>query len=429
MQTGKQPDASASMHSKAPKRFFYRLYLAITWVFMKIVYRVRFIRDKHISSERGPYFIVGNHVSYLDPVLCLLSLNRLAVRFVAGEEVVSGKMLRILLAPLSVIHIKPFRVNYSTTREIIESIKSGISVALFPETQRSISGDMTPFGLSTAKLIKHIRVPVASAFSRGGYLGWPRWAKIFRPGHIEMETTLLFTKEETEKLPLHEIQRRLEKALATEDYAWQLNRRHPVRYFSLKPAAGLSKICHWCPVCDKPLSMESRKRTLRCVNCGQAFRLDASGFFSASPGSRPVFDHPLEFARWQRRRLVKAFEEGQEISDRCRLEFRETVGQGITPPERRSLQGIGRIVKDGLLFEGDDRGKIFFPLGETPSLYTMIGLYADVLSDKYVWRLYPESEGFTSLLTDCARSIWEHRNGSASCAAAEVCSPVSVCTG
>ncbi len=399
------------LDARAPKRFIYRLYLGIAWFFMKLLYRVRFIRDPRITKENGPYFIVGNHVSFLDPIFCLLSLNKLSIRFVAGIEVTSGKLLKKLLAPLSMIPIKPFRVSYATTREIIASVRSGLSVALYPETQRSIAGDLTPFGLSTAKLIKHLRVPVVSAFARGGYLGWPRWAKMFRPGHIEMETRLLFTGEEAAELSLQEIQARLTKAITTEDYAWQLRRKRPVRFISMKPAQGLSRICHWCPACDRPMSMTSGGRNLSCRHCGQTFRIDLTGFFTAAPGSRPSFDHPLEYATWQSRRLARALEEGEIISNPCRIEFHESVAGDDAVPDKTIRQGFCELVRDGLLFTDDsDRSEMLFLLGENPSLYTSLGSFADVTSNGFIWRLYPESEGFTSIMTDYTRIIWEKRN-------------------
>lgn len=411
MRTEKSSDASKQSQVRAPKRFIYRLYLAIAWILTKLLYRVRYIRDPRITKEDGPYFVVGNHVSYLDPIFCLLALNQLSIRFVAGIEVTSGKLLKKLLAPLAMIPIKPFRVSYSTTREIIASIKSGLSVALYPETQRSIAGDLTPFGPSTAKLIRHLRVPVVSVFTRGGYLGWPRWAKMFRPGHVELETRLLFTREEINELSLDEIQDRMAKAITTEDYEWQMRRRRPVRFISMKPAQGLARICHWCPACDRPLSMESGNRTLTCRHCGQSFCLDLTGFLTAAHGSRPFFDHPLQFVEWQRRRLAQALEDGDIISDRCRIEFHENIVENDTKPEKMMRYGICTLVQDGLRFTDDnDHSELHFTLGETPALYTSIGKFADVSLGGIVWRLYPESEGFTSIMTDYARAIWKNKN-------------------
>jgi 1-acyl-sn-glycerol-3-phosphate acyltransferase len=125
MRSEKSSDISTQSTVRAPKRFIYRLYLVIAWILTKLLFRVRYIRDPLITREGGPYFVVGNHVSYLDPIFCLLALDKLSIRFVAGIEVTSGKLLKKLLAPLAMIPIKPFRVSYSTTREIIASIRSG----------------------------------------------------------------------------------------------------------------------------------------------------------------------------------------------------------------------------------------------------------------------------------------------------------------
>ena len=166
----------------APKPFVYGLFLFLARIIFKLLYRIRFVRDPRIAKTKGPIFIVGNHTSYPDPLYCALALPDRRIRFVSGQEVVDTKLLRPIVKHFSIIEIKPFRVNFSTTKEIITSIADGHSVALYPETQRSIAGGLTPFGLATAKLIKHLKVPVAAVVCRGSYLGWPRWGKGLQPG-------------------------------------------------------------------------------------------------------------------------------------------------------------------------------------------------------------------------------------------------------
>jgi len=181
----------------------------------------------------------------------------------------------------------------------------------------------------------------------------------------------------------------------------------------MRPAQGLARICHWCPACDRPMSMESGKHRLSCRHCGQAFRLDLTGFFTAAHGSRPYFDHPLEFAKWQCSRLARALEEGEILSNPCRIEFHERLTEDDTIPEKKIRQGVCKLARDGLLFtDEDDCCEMFFPLGETPALIsTSIGFFADVSSDgNGVGVSTLSQKGFTSMMTDLTRIIWEKRN-------------------
>lgn len=319
---------------------------------MKILYRIRFDRDPRLKKEDGPYFIIGNHISYLDPIICALAMPRFRIRFVSGQEVARTPFLHPLLVRFGIIEIKPFRVNFSTTKEIIASLAHGHSVALYPETQRSMAGGLTPFGPATAKLIKHLKAPVAAVICHGAYLGWPRWARRPRPGKMEVESCLLLTADEAVTLTVDEIQARLVKAVDTDDYSWQTRRARPARYLSRKRAEKLSYVCHWCPSCDKPLIMKSEKHKLFCSSCPLSFRVDAAGFFSASPGSAAPFDHPLDFARWQRIRMMEAIDGGQSFVSPCRLQFLENVGKG-PDPERPEREGRLVLSSEGLFFLGN----------------------------------------------------------------------------
>lgn len=393
-----------------PKPLTYGFFLFLARLLFKLLYAIRFERDPRISRGTGPYFMVANHIAYVDPIICALAFPHQRIRFVSGQEVANTPFLRPLLKRFGIIEIKPFRVNFSTTKEIITSIAAGHSVALYPETQRSMAGDITPFGLATAKLIRHLKAPVALALCRGGYLGWPRWSKLLRPGKMEVETRLLLTAEEAAALPVEEIQGRLVRALDVDDYSWQTERRRPARFFSRRRAEKVSSVCHWCPVCDQPFVLRSHKQVLYCSACDLRLRMDAAGFFAASPGSPAPFDHPLQLATWQRKRLAEYMESGQTLTSSCRLSFLENVGKG-PDPEEKELTGSLCLQSDGLIFQAEGDGRIIrLEIGQTPSLYCSPGAYVNLAEEEVIWRAYPEEEGYVALLTDFSRQVWLRDN-------------------
>ena len=391
---------------QSPRPMTYGFFLLLVRFLFKLLYRVRYDRDPRLAASGGPYFIVGNHVAYFDPAGCAAALPDQRIRFVAGQEIANWKVLGPLFRKLGIIEIKPFRVNFSTTKEIILSIANHCSVALYPETQRSVAGNMTPFGLATAKLIKHLKAPVAAVICRGGYLGWPRWAKWPRPGKMEVKTRLLLTAEEAVSLPVDEIQGRLVSVLNVDDYSWQLERKRPARFCSRRRAEKLSYACHWCPSCDRPLVMRSEKRKLFCSVCELRLRVDAAGFFSASPGSPAPFDHPLEFAVWQRKRMEEKLGENDCFESRCRLTFLENIGQADDPQEHERFGNLVLSSK-GLSFFDDRGGPPFsFEIETTPSLYCDPGHFVNLPDGEIIWRAYPQEEGFVALLTDYSRYVW-----------------------
>ncbi|NLA95536.1 MAG: 1-acyl-sn-glycerol-3-phosphate acyltransferase [Clostridiaceae bacterium] len=395
---------------RAPKPFAYGFFLFLMRILFKLLYRIRCERDPALAASNGPFFIVGNHVAYFDPAVCAAAMPDQRIRFVAGQEIANWKVLGAIFRKLGIIEIKPFRVNFSTTKEIILTIAHKCSVALYPETQRSMAGNMTPFGLATAKLIKHLKAPVAAVICRGGYLGWPRWAGLPRPGRMEVKTRLLLTAEETVRFSVDEIQGRLVKVLNVDDYAWQSERKRPVRFFSRRRAEKLSYICHWCPSCDRPLAMRSEKRKLFCSVCELSLRVDAAGFFSASPGSPAPFDHPLEHASWQRKRMEEELLSDRSLESGCRMILLENLGESDDPA---CTERFGKLIlsRNGLSFLDDrDVPPIRFAIESTPSLYCDPGHFVNLPDDEIIWRAYPDEEGFVALLTDYSRYAWSRDN-------------------
>lgn len=406
----KRKEKSDRQRFRAPSPLVYGCVLLLVRFLFKLLYRVRYDRDPALAASKGPFFIVGNHVAYFDPVVCAAAMRRQRIRFVAGQEIANWKVLGALFRKLGIIEIRPFGVNFSTTKEIILSIANQYSVALYPETQRSIAGNLTPFGTATAKLIRHLKVPVAVVICRGGYLGWPRWASAPRPGKMEIKTRLLMTAEESATLSIDEIQGRLVKVLDIDDYAWQLERKRPARFYSRKPAEKLSFVCHWCPACDRPLVMRSEKRKLFCSACELSLRVDAAGFFSASPGSPAPFDHPLDLAGWQRKRMEEGLAAGQALESRCRMVFLENLGH-VQDPEVAERSGKLTLTRDGLSFLDDrDLPPLRFEIETSPSLYCHPGHFVNLPHEGIVWRAFPQEEGYVALLTDYSRHVWTRDN-------------------
>ena len=64
------------------------------YLYCKIVYRVKVTGKENIPKE-GPVIYCGNHRSYLDPPLIVVTAGR-HVRFMAKEELTKNKFLQIV---------------------------------------------------------------------------------------------------------------------------------------------------------------------------------------------------------------------------------------------------------------------------------------------------------------------------------------------
>ncbi|MGI6157528.1 MAG: 1-acyl-sn-glycerol-3-phosphate acyltransferase [Saccharofermentanales bacterium] len=392
-----------------PSRGAYHAIRRLAHILLALFFRVKIRRDPKVHAVEGPLFIVGNHVSFLDPLFIGIAFPERTIRFVSGEEIANAKITRFFARKLALITIKPFHVNFGTTREIMRSVADGMSVALYPETQRTMVGDITPFDPATAKLIRRLNVPVANVTVRGGYLAWPRWSSLFRPGPVDVETSLLLSAEATQTLSVEDIQRRLIEACDVDDYRWQRERPRLATYRSRKMAEHLSYVLHRCPACDRPLTLRSKRHVVTCRHCGHQVDVARTGFLTAVPGSKAYFDDPLAWGRWQRRRVMAALRDGEVIAADVSLEFRETIGV-VDAPARPRRDGRLILSSDGLRFEGRAGESMTFVLGDTPSLYCSFGHYANLVSGDDVWRAHTVEPGHVALLVDVSRALWIRQN-------------------
>jgi 1-acyl-sn-glycerol-3-phosphate acyltransferase len=172
--------------------------------------------------------------------------------------------------------------------------KRGV-VGMYPEGQSSWTGTAYTAFLSSAKLLRLLRVPVVLAKTHGGYLTKPRWSHIRRAGKTEIEFSILFSPEQLHKMPLKEIDRQLNEALAYDDTAW--SRAQNIRFKSARGAESLELVLYLCPRCGAMASLHSNGQVLECEKCGFAVEYrDNASFSLKSEGNVNSYLEPFDGA-------------------------------------------------------------------------------------------------------------------------------------
>lgn len=105
------------------------------YIYCKIVYRFKVIGKENIPKE-GPIIICGNHRSFLDPPLMVVTCGRYA-RFLAKEELTKNKFLALLKFVFDVILVKKDSKEVKALKESLQTLKNGDCLALFPEGTRN----------------------------------------------------------------------------------------------------------------------------------------------------------------------------------------------------------------------------------------------------------------------------------------------------
>jgi 1-acyl-sn-glycerol-3-phosphate acyltransferase len=223
--------------------------------------------------------VVGNHTTLLDPFIANAFVP-FPIHWVASDGNMRNPIMRFLLLKLvGCIPKSKVIPDIETVSWIIDIIrrKHGV-VGMYPEGQSSWTGTAFPAFLSSAKLLRLLRVPVVLVKTNGGYLTKPRWSHVRRPGKLEVRFSVLFTPEQLHRLSLPEIDSALNDALAYDDTAWSRERR--VQYKSRRGAEGLERALYICPSCSGKATMHSAGNVFTCDLCGFSVEYRPDGGFS-----------------------------------------------------------------------------------------------------------------------------------------------------
>ena len=105
------------------------------WLYCKVVYRLKVTGKENIPKE-GPVIYCGNHRSYLDPPLMVVTAKR-DMKFLAKEELYKNKFLAFLGWAFEAIPVKRDEKDVSAIKKSLKDLKEGKCIALFPEGTRN----------------------------------------------------------------------------------------------------------------------------------------------------------------------------------------------------------------------------------------------------------------------------------------------------
>ncbi|MFA6366817.1 MAG: lysophospholipid acyltransferase family protein, partial [Candidatus Hydrogenedentales bacterium] len=170
-----------------------------TWIlrytlgsFIAGTYNAHAIGREIFDTVKPPFILVGNHSCNMDPFLTNFFVPH-PVHWVTSDGNLRSPLMRFLLIKLvgSIPKSKAIP-DIETVNWIVEFIRKRKSVVgFYPEGQATWDGTSLPSLVSTAKLVKLLKVPVICAVSRGAFMTKPRWSYGKRKGEMEIEFTQL----------------------------------------------------------------------------------------------------------------------------------------------------------------------------------------------------------------------------------------------
>ena len=105
------------------------------YIWFKIFYGAKIEGLENVPKE-GPVIFCGNHRSYLDPPLMVVTAKR-DMKFLAKEELYKNKFLAFLGWAFEAIPVKRDEKDVAAIKESLKVLKRGDCIALFPEGTRN----------------------------------------------------------------------------------------------------------------------------------------------------------------------------------------------------------------------------------------------------------------------------------------------------
>jgi len=167
------------------------LYIIAKFIFLiifKLFFRLKVTGQGNIPQD-GPFIIVANHSSLLDPVILGVSL-RSKIIFIAAAYLFEIRWLGYLLRKANSIPI--YRENYTNNiksiKQALKILQKGGVLGIFPEGGVDRQKDDLPIKAGAAFLATRVGVPIVPIKINGADKVLPRGAKFIRSlNKIEVE--------------------------------------------------------------------------------------------------------------------------------------------------------------------------------------------------------------------------------------------------
>ena len=129
--------------------------------------------------RRGPALLIANHQSFLDPVIVGLGMPR-QVCFLARKTLFVNRGFTALIRSLNAVPVDQEGFAKEGLRTVLELLRAGQAVVIFPEGERTSTGQMQPFRPGVQLLIKRAQAPIVPVGIAGAFEALPRTRKLPR---------------------------------------------------------------------------------------------------------------------------------------------------------------------------------------------------------------------------------------------------------
>ena len=268
------------------------------WSFLQILNRplMKYLFDESYDEIDidGPFLLIANHSTDLDPLILASCFPRNQLYFVASEHIfrlgLISKALEWLVAP---IPRKKASSGADTVKMCLRRLKAGDSVGLMAEGEATWNGVSTDVFSATGKLVKSSGASLVTVRISGAYLSNPRWGNGFRRGKVEARLVRIYSPEEIEAMSASEVLDAINHDIY--ENCWERQAENPVKFLGDNRAEHIERAVFLCPSCKGVSTIASEGNYFKCRDCGFHGMVTEHGTFEGVN----MIPNMYEWDKWQ----------------------------------------------------------------------------------------------------------------------------------
>ncbi len=302
-----------------------------------------------LSSVKGPYILLGNHVNNYDSLIHQFYANRI-ISYVVNERIFrmgpKGALGKIM-AWLHYIPKKKFSNDLKAVRRLFRSKEQGRIIGIFPEGRRNWDGVTSNIISSIATLAKSLKLPIIVGITKGGFSSQPRWSGEVRKGLVEIEYKMIMDTEDIKSNTSDQILQIIQKELNFKEHEYLNGKKI---YFKAKqPADGLERLLFMCPSCHKIGTLTSCDDQVTC-ECGYSASYNNYAEFKSEH-----FKNLAEWNVWQKDELKKIKDSDTDEAIFTDTEVNLSVVASNSHAKLKDTDcGTARLYRGRITFDGNE---------------------------------------------------------------------------